>query len=71
MPEFLQKLEKMAGARRRIFRVLLPPQAAKLVALAHAKGNVFEESYRDDGSAELLFQADDALLAEYEPFLMD
>lgn len=68
--DLLRHLEKLTGARRKILRVLLPPQAAKLVALAHAKGNIFEESYRDDGSAELLFQADDSLLPEYEPFLI-
>ena len=67
----LRLLEKMTGARRKVLRVLLPPQAAKLVALAHAKGNVFEENYRDDGCVELLFQADDSLLPEYEPFLTD
>ncbi|MBR2641935.1 MAG: GTPase HflX [Lentisphaeria bacterium] len=67
----LRLLEKMTGARRKVLRVLLPPQAAKLVALAHAKGNVFEENYRDDGCAELLFQADDSLWPEYEPFLTD
>ena len=71
MPDFLRGLEKMAGGNRRILRVLLPPQAAKLIALAHARGNVFEESYREDGSAELVFQADESLFAEYEPFLMD
>ena len=70
MNDLLRHLEKLTGARRKILRVLLPPQAAKLVALAHAKGNIFEESYRDDGSAELLFQADDSLFAEYEPFLI-
>lgn len=70
MDDLLRHLEKLTGARRKILRVLLPPQAAKLVALAHAKGNIFEESYRDDGSAELLFQADDSLFAEYEPFLI-
>ena len=70
MDDLLRQLEKLTGARRKILRVLLPPQAAKLVALAHAKGNIFEESYRDDGSAELLFQADDSLLPEYEPFLI-
>ncbi len=67
----LRLLEKMTGSRRKVLRVLLPPQAAKLVALAHAKGNVFEENYRDDGCAELLFQADDSLLPEYEPFLIE
>lgn len=71
MPDFLRGLEKMAGGNRRILRVLLPPQAAKLIAQAHARGNVFEESYREDGSAELVFQADESLFAEYEPFLMD
>ena len=70
MNDLLRHLEKLTGARRKILRVLLPPQAAKLIALAHAKGNIFEESYRDDGSAELLFQADDSLLPEYEPFLI-
>ena len=49
----LRLLEKMTGSRRKVLRVLLPPQAANLVALAHAKGNVFEENYRDDGCAEL------------------
>lgn len=67
----LRLLEKMTGSRRKVLRVLLPPQAANLVALAHAKGNVFEENYRDDGCAELLFQADDSLLPEYEPFLIE
>ncbi|MBQ4336314.1 MAG: GTPase HflX [Lentisphaeria bacterium] len=67
----LRLLEKMTGSRRKVLRVLLPPQAAKLVALAHAKGNVFEENYRDNGCAELLFQADDSLLPEYEPFLIE
>ena len=67
----LRLLEKMTGSRRKVLRVLLPPQAANLVALAHAKGNVFEENYRDDGCAELLFQADDSLLPEYEPFLTE
>ena len=71
MEDLMRHLEKLTGARRKVLRVLLPPSAAKLVAMAHARGSVYEESYRDDGSAELLFQADDSLFAEYEPFLIE
>ena len=70
MDELVRRLETLAGGKREVLHVVLPPQAARLTALAHARGRVFEESYRDDGSAELVFQADLSLRAEYEPYLV-
>ena len=71
MDELVRRLESLAGGRRQILHVVLPPQAARLAALAHAKGRVFEANYRDDGSAEMVFQAESALFSEYEPYLVN
>jgi len=71
MDELIRLLETLAGGRRQILHVVLPPQAARLAAMAHARGRVYEETYRDDGSAEIVFQAESALRAEYEPYLVN
>ena len=70
MDELIRRLETLAGGRRQILHVVLPPQAARLAAMAHARGRVYEETYRDDGSAEIVFQAESALRAEYDPYVV-
>ncbi len=70
MDTLLEHLESLAGGRRKLMHAVLPPEASRLIALAHARGVVFEESYRDDGSAEILFQTEDALRAQYEPYIV-
>ncbi len=50
-----ERLLAIATERHSLLRVTLPPYRHDLVALAHAAGRIFEETYTDRGEVELVF----------------
>ena len=70
MDEFLKRLSALAGSRSRVLRVLLPPSQGQLAALAHAKGNVLESNYRENGDLEMVLSISESWQGKFEPYLM-
>ncbi len=71
MAELRARLAELAGGRRRICRVLLPPTRADLRSLAFSRGSVLSEEYDEQGNLELVFSLEAGGIGPFEPFMME
>lgn len=68
LDELKKRLALFAGKDRQLLKVKLPPDRHDLAALAHAGGNIFEESYDERGNLELVFTIGPMDRHKFEPY---
>lgn len=68
MDELKNELAALARSHRRVMKVVLPPERSDLAALAHQRGEVFEEVYDDNGNLSLVFSIGSRFEEQYRKF---
>jgi len=64
-----QHLADFAARSRCLLRAEIPPSRYDLITLAHSAGNIYEENYAPDGTAELIFAIEEKFQHRFKEFL--
>jgi len=68
MDVLVQKLQLFSASRRAVRCAVLPPDRSDLAALAHAHGNILEETYAEDGTLRLRLSIEEKYIPRFEPY---
>lgn len=71
LAELKERLAVLAGTEQQVLELTIPAQRADLVALAHSAGKVYECTYQDDGSADIIFSIDLKLRHRFKEFITE
>ena len=69
LDELRRLLADFAARSRELMRVTLPPSRYDLITLAHSAGNVYEENFLPDGTAEIVFAIEEKYQHRFKEFL--
>ncbi len=69
LDELKRYLADFAARSRCLLRAEIPPSRYDLITLVHSAGNVYEENYAPDGTAELVFAIEEKLQHRFKEFL--
>ena len=69
LDELKRRLGEFAGCARELIRVALPPSRHDLIALIHGHGEVYEEEYLDDGTAQIVFAIEEKFRHRFREFI--
>lgn len=69
LDELRRLLADFAARSRELMRVTLPPSRYDLITLAHGAGNVYEENFLPDGTAEIVFAIEEKYQHRFKEFL--
>jgi GTP-binding protein HflX len=69
LDELKKYLADFAARSRCLLRAEIPPSRYDLITLVHSAGNIYEENYAPDGTAELVFAIEEKLQHRFKEFL--
>ena len=69
MDKLRQALADFAACSRALLKVAIPPSRYDLITLAHSAGNIYEEEYEPDGTAQIIFAIEEKYQYRFKEFM--
>ena len=69
MDKLRQALADFAACSRSLLKAAIPPSRYDLITLAHSVGNIYEEEYEPDGTAQIIFAIEEKYQHRFKEFM--